>query len=549
MKMTGIISKAFIFCLSICLAVAMLFPCDVQAAAKTPAKPIITSAKATDNTVRLTWKKAKNAKKYKVFVQTGKDGWKYWKSVKATKKNKKKYSNTLKYKLKKSGKKYKVYVKKHPYRAVKTTTARSYKYKGKYDTVYRFVVQAVNGKKLSRYSAPKAVRTGLEMIDLWEPEEPMPEDPDDQQPDDPEDPDVPDPTANVLTPEEAASPVAALDGWSKQGLDVVSVTMEWPYGNQPVEFIIGAPYTDYQTALGEPLYTYERKYVMVYVFGSDIHNANSTYEHYLQLYVAKPNFPSKKQFSSMSGRIVGWLSNNQEQYTYKDITAGVTINSTWGGNKSEVYKIDDLFGRSGWNTDQHPTHLCGAQYGNDSSKYSCTAIGFEDCNECKTSTTNINNISEYIDEEYLSVNLTNMLRVNLYSVNPLKFDTNVKTANAGAKDTAMDLTAYKHLDYTDENGNVLSHVTSGSINPALKGLSLSARNDLVRTAINKKAVISENLIAIRYTNPSAEFATFGFFNDAGHRSTMTVANRTFMSPAITTSPDYGVCAIRYGYYK
>ena len=148
----------------------MLSPCDVQAATKTPAKPIITSAKATDNTVRLTWKKAKNAKKYKVFVQTGKDGWKYWKSVKATKKNKKKYSNTLKYKLKKSGKKYKVYVKKHPYRAVKTTTARSYKYKGKYDTVYRFVVQAVNGKKLSRYSAPKAVRTVWKPIDIWDPD-------------------------------------------------------------------------------------------------------------------------------------------------------------------------------------------------------------------------------------------------------------------------------------------------------------------------------------------------------------------------------------------
>lgn len=150
---------AFIFCLSICLAVTMLSPCDVQAATKTPAKPIITSAKATDNTVRLTWKKAKNAKSYKVFVQKGKDGWKYWKKVKATSKNKKKYSDTLKYKLKKSGKKYKVYKKKNPYKLVKTTKARKYTYKGKYSTTYRFVLQAVNGKKAGAYSAAKKATT------------------------------------------------------------------------------------------------------------------------------------------------------------------------------------------------------------------------------------------------------------------------------------------------------------------------------------------------------------------------------------------------------
>ena len=125
-----------------------VFTQSAYAAEKTPAKVKIKSATANANHVTVKWGKAKNAKKYKVFVQTGTDGWKYWKSVKVTKKNKKKYSDKLKYKLKKSGKKYKVYKKKNPYRLVKTTTARKYTYTGKYSTTYRFVLQAVNGKKM-----------------------------------------------------------------------------------------------------------------------------------------------------------------------------------------------------------------------------------------------------------------------------------------------------------------------------------------------------------------------------------------------------------------
>ena len=128
---------------------------DAYAASKKPGTPKITSAQVSADTVSLKWSKAKNAKKYKVFVQTGADGWKYWKSVKATKKNKKKYSDKLKYKLKKSGKKYKVYKKINPYKLVKTTTARKYTYTGKYSTTYRFVLQAVNGKKMGAYSAAK----------------------------------------------------------------------------------------------------------------------------------------------------------------------------------------------------------------------------------------------------------------------------------------------------------------------------------------------------------------------------------------------------------
>ena len=137
-----------------------VFTQSAYAAAKTPAKVKIKSVTANANHVTVQWSKAKNAKKYKVFVQIGADGWKYWKSVKVTKKNKKKYSDKLKYRLKKSGKKYKVYKKKNPYKLVKTTTARKYTYTGKYSTTYRFVLQAVNGKKAGNYSAAKAVTTG-----------------------------------------------------------------------------------------------------------------------------------------------------------------------------------------------------------------------------------------------------------------------------------------------------------------------------------------------------------------------------------------------------
>lgn len=132
---------------------------NTYAATKAPAKVTIKSATANANHVTVKWGKAKNAKKYKVFVQTGTDGWKYWKSVKATKKNKKKYSDRLKYRLKKSGKKYKIYKKKNPYRLVKTTTARKYTYTGKYSTTYRFVLQAVNGKRAGAYSAAKKATT------------------------------------------------------------------------------------------------------------------------------------------------------------------------------------------------------------------------------------------------------------------------------------------------------------------------------------------------------------------------------------------------------
>lgn len=132
---------------------------DAYAAAKKPKAPKITTAQVNGNAVILKWSKVKKAKKYKVYVQTGSDSWKYWKSVRKNKTNKKKYSNKLKYKLKKSGKKYKVYKQTNPYKLIAKTKVRSFTYKGNYGTTYRFVVRAMKGKKAGKYSKTAAVTT------------------------------------------------------------------------------------------------------------------------------------------------------------------------------------------------------------------------------------------------------------------------------------------------------------------------------------------------------------------------------------------------------
>lgn len=143
-----------ILTICLCLGFVMLFPCTAQAAAKTPAKPVIMSLAVGGNTVEIYWKKARYAKEYKVFMQTGEDSLKYWKKVKATSKNKKKYSKSLKYVLIKSGKKYKVYKRTNPYVLMGKTSELKYTYTGEYNTLYCFVVQAVNGKKVSKFSDP-----------------------------------------------------------------------------------------------------------------------------------------------------------------------------------------------------------------------------------------------------------------------------------------------------------------------------------------------------------------------------------------------------------
>jgi len=163
------------------LTAAFAMPETVNAAAKTktPAKPKFSSVKVNGNDITLKWKKAKYAKYYRVYVQTGDSEWKYWKKVKKTSANKKKYTNKMKYKVKASGKKYKVYKLVNKYKiAVKKTKKLTYTYHGKPGTKYHFILKAINGKKLSKASLTKTATT---------PEEPAPSDGDQPGPDDPGD--------------------------------------------------------------------------------------------------------------------------------------------------------------------------------------------------------------------------------------------------------------------------------------------------------------------------------------------------------------------------
>lgn len=106
------------------IAFAAATPMEVSAASKTPAKVTITAAKSVDyNAVKITWKKAKNAKQYQVYRATSKNG-KYTK-VKTTKSAY--WTNT------------------------KLTTGKKYYYK----------VRAVNGKKTGKFSAVKSAAPKL----------------------------------------------------------------------------------------------------------------------------------------------------------------------------------------------------------------------------------------------------------------------------------------------------------------------------------------------------------------------------------------------------
>ena len=130
---------------------------EIQAASK-PGTPKFTNCVQAGNKVSINWTKAKNAKTYNVYKVTG-TTWKYWKKVK--KSQKKKYSNTGKYKLVKTGSKYKVYKKAYKYSCIKKgLKARTYKFTGTYSTTYKLAVRAYNGKKAGNYSAIGTVTTG-----------------------------------------------------------------------------------------------------------------------------------------------------------------------------------------------------------------------------------------------------------------------------------------------------------------------------------------------------------------------------------------------------
>ena len=133
--MTGrssLMSKVLIFI----LAIAVVFAYSVMpvsqayaASAKKPAKVKISSAKAiTSSSVKLTWKKAKNAKKYEVYAS--KYAKKNFKKVATVKSSKKTYT-----------------VKKLNKKALKANTK------------YYFKVRAINGKKKGKFSKVKSAKT------------------------------------------------------------------------------------------------------------------------------------------------------------------------------------------------------------------------------------------------------------------------------------------------------------------------------------------------------------------------------------------------------
>ena len=137
----------------------VMVPARADAAAKTPGKVKITTVSVSGNTITVNWKKAANAKTYRVYSVTKSKVWKYWKTV--TKKAANKYADTAKYKLKRSGSKFKVYRKsaKKKYKLLKKTSKRSVKVALAYGTAYTIAVRAYNGKKAGKYSSEWKVKT------------------------------------------------------------------------------------------------------------------------------------------------------------------------------------------------------------------------------------------------------------------------------------------------------------------------------------------------------------------------------------------------------
>jgi len=103
---------------------------NVQAAVKKPSKVKIKTVKSINSdTIRVVWKKAKNAEKYQVYRATAKDG---------------------------------------TYKLVKTTKATSFKNTGlKDETTYYYKVRAVNGNKKSSFSAALFAKTKPLGKKLW----------------------------------------------------------------------------------------------------------------------------------------------------------------------------------------------------------------------------------------------------------------------------------------------------------------------------------------------------------------------------------------------
>ena len=148
---------------SIALALMVAFTfmptMSAQAAAKKPAKPVITKITKTQTKVTTTWKKAKNAKKYEFQIKRPYKTWNKYKLVKKTAKNKKTYTKKGLYKVKASGKKYQVYKYASAYTTTVTTKTKVTIKKLKADKTYKVRVRADNGKKKSAFSNVRSVNT------------------------------------------------------------------------------------------------------------------------------------------------------------------------------------------------------------------------------------------------------------------------------------------------------------------------------------------------------------------------------------------------------
>ena len=139
--------------LAIMLSFSMIQP-TYAASSKKPAAPKITSATVNGNSITITWKKAKNAKRYEIAERANKMSWVKFKTVKKTRKNKKKYTKTNKYKVMTKGKKYIVYKYDYSYSTLKKVSSKKRRVTLNgldRNTNYTFAVRSVNGKKHSAW--------------------------------------------------------------------------------------------------------------------------------------------------------------------------------------------------------------------------------------------------------------------------------------------------------------------------------------------------------------------------------------------------------------
>lgn len=139
------------------LCTSSVQPAFAVSKATTADRPAVRSVDVSDNTVTVKWSKAKKATRYKVYVRTGPNEWKYLKKVKKTAANRKKYSNKINYKIKTSGKKYKVYKRTNLFRLAATVKERSYTFEGEYGTSYAFIIKPYAGKTAGTRSKIKVV--------------------------------------------------------------------------------------------------------------------------------------------------------------------------------------------------------------------------------------------------------------------------------------------------------------------------------------------------------------------------------------------------------